>query len=132
MERGMSLPEELDGGLRLAIFDDCVRAIRRCHDKGYFHTDLRLPNVLRFRDRYEPVDFGEAVKAGQGVLIETLSDSRKQLVTLTTSNSTHEMWSSGHDTEMLARSVFGAARIPEANKEGKPKTRKKRSRMELV
>ncbi len=44
------------------IFDECLSSLKRIHAAGYCHTDLRRPNILKFGDRYELIDFGDAVK----------------------------------------------------------------------
>ena len=109
---GENVPDPLDHVSRCAVFTDCIEALQSLHEKGYCHTDLRLPNLLKFDEKYEPVDFGDAVKTGTAVCIEDFSEGRRKLLTAAAAGHTSARnsieWNVGHDIEMLARAVFGA------------------------
>ncbi len=75
----------------------------RIHSAGYCHTDIRLPNILRFGDNFELIDYGDAVKHGEEVDTYKFSTRRKQLVTV---KSRKVIWQRSHDIEMLARTVL--------------------------
>ena len=112
MRVGENVPHPLDHVSRCTVFTDCIEALQSLHEKGYCHTDLRLPNLLKFDEKYEPVDFGDAVKTGTAVCIEDFSEGRRKLLTAAAAGHTSARnsieWNVGHDIEMLARAVFGA------------------------
>jgi hypothetical protein len=109
MHVGENIPEPLDDTLRRVVFHDCIISLRPFHEAGYLHTDLRLPNLLKFQGKYQPVDFGDAVKTGALVNVDDFSQGRKQLLAAA-NNSTQRCikWNIGHDIEMLSRAVFAA------------------------
>jgi serine/threonine protein kinase len=45
---------------KLEILDDCQLSLQRMHEKGFLHCDARVPNICKFDDTYELVDFGLA------------------------------------------------------------------------
>jgi hypothetical protein len=44
---------------------DCWHSLQRIHERGYCHCDVRIPNICKFGDNYELVDYGFARKFGQ-------------------------------------------------------------------
>ena len=102
---GESLPEDLDGGLRIRVINDCIPQLRIIHGMGYVHTDLRLPNILAFSGKYAPIDYGEAVKIGSDVNLTEFSERRKVCVMLSPDVSSIK-WGAERDIEMLFRAVY--------------------------
>lgn len=41
---------------------DVLESLTAIHLAGYFHTDLRLPNILKFTSGYQIIDFDLAVR----------------------------------------------------------------------
>lgn len=70
MHQGESVPEDPDHVTRTKIVNNCMQALQMMHAKGYVHTDLRLPNLLKFDRKYQPIDFGEAVVKGARVSVK--------------------------------------------------------------
>ena len=106
-------------------------SLKRIHHAGYYHTDIRLPNILKFEDnKYSLIDFGDAVKKGATVNINRFSQGRKSLVTdlvvtavavAAVENGANNVdyshnskttavlkWNRAYDVEMLLRAVFNA------------------------
>jgi hypothetical protein len=42
------------------VYFDCCRSLQALHAKGYYHCDARAPNICKFGDRFEMIDFGVA------------------------------------------------------------------------
>ena len=112
MHQGESVPEDPDHVTRTKIVNNCMQALQMMHAKGYVHTDLRLPNLLKFDRKYQPIDFGEAVVKGARVSVNQLSEGRRKLVSDTAAaaktNEASICWNERHDVEMLFRAVFDA------------------------
>jgi hypothetical protein len=113
MHQGESVPEDPDHDTRTEIVNNCMEALELMHAKGYVHTDLRLPNLLKFDGIYQPIDFGEAVKTGAGVCVDQLSDARRKLVSdaAAKTKGASLYWNEHHDIEMLFRAVFYAEAV---------------------
>jgi hypothetical protein len=110
MKVGENVPdlEDFNHNLRCDVVNDCLAVLRSVHQEGYCHTDLRLPNVLKFNGKYTPVDFGEAVLVGAEVCVDDFSEGRKKLLAdASSSRPGRKMeWHKEHDVEMLMRAVF--------------------------
>ena len=105
MRLGEDLPMTLDGALRTRIINDCIPELRKIHELGYVHTDLRRPNILKFDKKYMPIDFGEAVEIGTEVNLKEFSEGRKECLLHSPLDSTIK-WYAEHDIEMLFRAVY--------------------------
>jgi tRNA A-37 threonylcarbamoyl transferase component Bud32 len=105
MRLGEGLPKTLDDALRTRIINDCIPELRSIHELGYVHTDLRLPNILKFEEKYMPIDFGEAVEIGTDVNLSEFSEGRKKCLIYSPLDSTIK-WNAEHDIEMLFRAVY--------------------------
>lgn len=103
MEMGEALPDPLEHSTRHDIFNQIYRSLAHMHALRYCHTDVRLPNILKFGDKYCLIDYGEVVATGAMVDIEEFSDGRKDLVS---ELGPYVSWESGHDVAMLARAVY--------------------------
>jgi hypothetical protein len=42
------------------VYLDCCRSLQVLHAKGYYHCDARAPNICKFGDQFEMIDFGVA------------------------------------------------------------------------
>jgi hypothetical protein len=85
------------------IFNDCLQSLRILHSKGFYHTDVRLANIIRLKDTYELIDFGAAIKVGATVDTTEFSTDRRNLVTPLQNE---EKWSALHDVQLLTNSLF--------------------------
>jgi hypothetical protein len=104
MDVGEPLPNQLnDPATQHDIFNQIYQSVSKMHNLNYCHTDIRLPNILKFGDKYCLIDYGEAVKEGAVVCIEGFSERRKQLVF---ESGPYVRWRSSHDIAMLARAVY--------------------------
>ena len=56
MKRGEPIPSHYS---YTDIYLNCRESLKRLHVQGYCHTDIRLPNILKFGDKLELIDFGE-------------------------------------------------------------------------
>jgi hypothetical protein len=100
---GEPLPDQLDTPTRHTVFNQITQSLHHMHHLQYYHTDIRLPNILKFGSHYELIDFGEAIKEGETRSTEGFSDGRRSLVSDPRSSF---MWDRGHDVEMLCRAVY--------------------------
>ena len=62
------------------VFEDVRKCLVAIHNNGWMHMDVRLPNVLKFGDTYQLIDFGFTQKIEKDKVTETtLSSGRLEV-----------------------------------------------------
>jgi hypothetical protein len=108
----LSSSHELDVSTRITIFNDVMESLSRLHARDYYHTDIRLPNILKCEDRYTLIDFGEVIQKGDRVCLDTFSEDRRNLVSVVPGGVSMVLWDRAHEVEMLTRCVFDIPVMP--------------------
>jgi hypothetical protein len=129
--REVTVEEWTHEATKVRMLNDCVECLRRMHDAGYCHTDIRRDNIIHLRARraeasnqcdeeYCLVDFGEAVRAGSSV---DLSDRpHTHLLPLSAlvfgaggaTGANDFAWRREHDVEQLTRTLLFSSAACEA------------------
>jgi serine/threonine protein kinase len=63
---------------KVQLVRECVESLKRMHAKGYCHCDVRVPNICKFGDEFEMIDFGFARKLSDSGSVRVRVDQPKR------------------------------------------------------